>query len=106
MRAFWTCFLAASLLAAVGCGGGGSSSGKNDCGDVAKKVVTCVNSLQPGTLNDADKAQIQALCEAQDCTGGDKQGAIDCVVGLSCTANIQADAAACVSQNGCTMPSM
>jgi hypothetical protein len=91
VRALGVCLAMACLLAVAGCGG----SSKDDCGDVANKIYTCSEGTE-------DKAEIQAQCEALTCD--DKQGAIDCVMALTCSASMEDEAYACLYDHGCNVP--
>jgi hypothetical protein len=81
------------LLALAGCGG---SSSKNDCGDVAKKMLQCIPALP------ATEAEIKAACESElTCPDPGRQNALDCIMGLTCNADFAANGNACISDNGC-----
>ncbi len=81
------------LLALAACGG---SSSKNDCGDMAKKVLECIPDI-PYT-----EEEYAAACEANlTCADPGRQEALDCVVALECGASFLTSAQACLVDNDC-----
>jgi hypothetical protein len=85
-------------LSMAACGGSGSS---NSCTDACNHAISCATQQNITAPSPYDNDQdCIAACNAGNCTT--KQNAIDCVVELSCNANIVANVEGCISNAGCS----